>query len=123
MLFGPITSLGLDAARILLDGWNGEADRFRAAAIGTRHGNAPSPDLLEAMDDVHDGLMELIGDIDRALERAAPGQQERGILLQMQVTALALSESIGRSQDMMDVALPARGATAAEHADGNLVMN
>jgi hypothetical protein len=122
MLFGPITSLGLDAARILLDGWNAEADRFRAAAIGTRHGDVPSPNLLEAMDEAHDGLMELIGDIDRALERTAPGHQERGALLQMQVTALSLSESIGRSQDMLDRALPS-DPMAAGHEHQMPVMN
>jgi hypothetical protein len=123
MLFGPITSLGIDAARLLLDSWNGEADRFRASAIGMRHGEMPSPVLLEAMDDADDGLTELIGDIDRALERAAPGRQERSALLQIQVTALALSESIGRSRDMMDEALAAYGATASRHGAEIPVMN
>lgn len=102
MLFRPPTEHRLDAARTLLDDWNGEADRFRRAAEQARRGEPPTPALAEAAHDVHGDVRELIDDLDLALAQARPGHPDFGRLLQVQVTALAIAESVERSLDLLD---------------------
>lgn len=102
MLFRPPADHRLDAARSLLDGWNGEADRFRAAALAALKGEPPTAALVDALDETQTGLMMLLDDIDGALERAAPGDAEFSGLLHAQICAVALLESINRSSDILD---------------------
>ena len=102
MLFRPPAEQRLDAARNLLDGWNVEADRFRRAALLAERGETPSTVLIEAAEDARLGLTALLDDIDGALERMAPGNPDFAGLLQAQMSAIALYESIGRSCEALD---------------------
>lgn len=82
----------------MLDAWNAEADRFRLAAMAARGGETPSSLTAGAAEEAHEGLMTLLGEIDDALERVAPGSQQFGGLLQAQMMAIALPEGVGNSQ-------------------------
>ncbi len=102
MLFRPSADQNLDAIHAMLDGWNVEADRFRQAAIAGRKGEAPSSLTVTAAEEAHDGLMSLLDEIDGTLSRLAPGSAPFAGLLQAQITAMALLESVGNSWDVLD---------------------
>src|SRR5690606_36159499 len=90
MLFRLTADQKLDAVRALLDNWNGEADRFRQAAIAARGGEAPGSLLVAAMEEAHDGLSALLDEIDRALDALPVGHADFAGLLMAQKTAIAL---------------------------------
>ena len=102
MLFRPTADQKLDAVRALLDAWNGEADRFRQAAIASRKGEAPGSLLIAAAEEAHDGLMGLLDEIDRALDTLPGGHPDFPGLLAAQKTAVALLESVGNSYEVLD---------------------
>jgi hypothetical protein len=122
MLFKPEAQDGLAGVLALLDGWNGEADAFRAAAAATHNGGAPSSSLVEAAEGMHDGLLELMADIDEALERLPPGHREFAALLRAQNMALNLIESVGNSLDVLEryVATPMDAPRRIEHRAARL---
>jgi len=117
MLFKPEAQDGLAGVLALLDGWNGEADGFRAAAAATQNGGAPSSSLVEAAEGVHDGLLELMADIDDALDQLPPGHREFAALLRAQNMALHLIESVGNSLDVLErhVATPMDAPRRIDH--------
>ncbi len=102
MLFRPSADQNLDAIRAMLDGWNAEADRFRRGAIAARAGEAPSSLTVGAAEEAHEGLMTLLDEIDDALRKVAPGSAQFAGLLQAQITAMALLESVGNSRDVLE---------------------
>ena len=89
MLFRPSADQNLTAIHAMLDAWNAEADRFRQAATAARKGEAPTSLTATAAEEAHDGLMALLEEIDEGL-------------LQAQITAMALLESVGNSLDVLD---------------------
>jgi hypothetical protein len=101
MLFHPSADERLEAVAAQLDQWDGEADRIRSVALAVRQGTAPSEALLAAAEDARDGLTSLIDELDRALEAAPAGHESFAKLLRAQKRALALSESIGNSLDLL----------------------
>lgn len=102
MLFRPTADQKLDAIRAVLDNWNGEADRFRQASIAARQGEAPGSLLMSAVEETREGLMNLLDEIDRALDALPVGHSEFAGLLMAQKTAIALLESVGHSHDVLD---------------------
>ena len=102
MLFRPSVDQNLIAVHAMLDSWNAEADRFRQAAVAARHGEAPTSLTVAAAEEAHDGLMSLLGEIDEALEKVAPGSQQFSDMLHAQMAAIALLESVGNSYDVLD---------------------
>jgi hypothetical protein len=101
MLFQPTTNLSLDQIHAALEGWNGEADRFRAAAVAARAGGAPSSMLVTDAEDMHDGLMGLLEALDRMVQELPLGDPRFRDLLQAQAAALGLDESLGNSLDLL----------------------
>jgi hypothetical protein len=122
MLFKPEAHNRLEGIMALLDGWNREADGFRAAAAATRTGGAPSSTLVEAAEGMHDGLLELIADIDEALDQLPPGHKDFALLLRAQNMALALVESVGTSLDVLEryAATPMDAPRRIEHRAAQL---
>ena len=113
MLFRPGAEDRLHSITAQLAAWSEEADRFRMAAIAARRGDTQPHQLLDAADEVHDGLAELMADLDRALDVLPAGHADFGALLRMQSKTLALLESVGTSLDVLvDVAADARQADA-----------
>jgi hypothetical protein len=102
MLFRPSADQNLDAVHARLDAWNAEADRFRQAAIAARNGETPTSLLASAAEEAHDGLMSLLDEIDQALSGLPPGSPQFAGLLQAQITAMGLLESVGNSYDILD---------------------
>ena len=102
MLFRPSADQNLAAIHAMLDAWNAEADRFRLAAIAARNGEPPTSLTAEAAEEAHDGLMSVLEAIDEALGKLRPGSAQFAGLLQAQIKALALLESIGNSHDVLD---------------------
>ena len=102
MLFRPSADQNLAAIHAMLDAWNAEADRFRQAAVAARNGEVPTSLTTAAAEEAHDGLMALLDEIDDALGKLKPGSAQFAGLLQAQITALALLESIGNSCDLLD---------------------
>lgn len=102
MLFRPSADQNLTAIHAMLDAWNAEADRFRQAAIAAREGEAPTSLTVSAAEEAHDGLMQLLEEIDEALGKLPAGSPQFAGLLQAQITAVALLESVGNSFDILD---------------------
>lgn len=102
MLFRPSADQTLDAIHTLLDGWNAEADRFRHAAIAARKGEMPTSLVVAAAEEAHDQLSSLLGRIDDSLDKVSAGNPQFAELLQVQMTAVALLESVGNSYDILD---------------------
>lgn len=102
MLFRLPAENRLPAIQLLLEGWNGEADRIRATAIGARKGERPTLADVSAAEHTHGKLSELLEDLDRAIDAVAPGHAETSWLLRARVTTGSLLESIGTSLDMLD---------------------
>jgi hypothetical protein len=101
MLFHPSADERLGAIATQLELWDGEADRFRAAAVAARSGAAPSAALIAAAEETHDGLASLIEELDRALETMPAGAAQFPALLRAQTRAIALIESISGSLDVL----------------------
>jgi hypothetical protein len=102
MLFRPSADQNLTAIHAMLDTWNAEADRFRHAAIAARNGEAPTSLTVSAAEEAHEGLMTLLDEIGDALGKLPAGSPQFAGLLQAQITALALLESVGNSYDVLD---------------------
>ena len=100
-MLGPTADQKLDGIRALLAAWNGEADRFRAAASAARKGEQQQSVVVAAAEEAHDGLIGLLEEIDRALETLPPGHPEFAGLLNTQGAAVALLESVGNSMDVL----------------------
>ena len=110
MLFRPPADQRLDGMRAMLAAWNEEADQFRAAAAATRHGGAaPDSVLMVTAEEAHDGLLELLDDIDQALDALPPGHPHYSALLQIQNGAIAVLESVGNSLDELSRFVPEPG--------------
>jgi hypothetical protein len=102
MLFRPLPENHLEGISALLETWNAEADGFRAAALAARHGESPSSVVVAAADETHGRLLQLIEDIDQAMGRVPPGHQIFASLLQAQLVATNLLESISNSLDVLE---------------------
>jgi hypothetical protein len=102
MLFRPSADQNLEAVHSMLDSWNAEADRLRQAAIAARSGETPTSLTAAAAEEVHDGLVSLLDELDDALDKVSPGSPQFGALLKAQMTAIALLESVGNSFDILD---------------------
>lgn len=102
MLFRPSPDQNPTAVQALLDAWNFEADdlrRIARAAMVT--GQAMSSTVLAAQD-IHEGLVSLLDELDQALERVSSGTKLFIDLLHAQTKATALLESIGKTQDILE---------------------
>jgi hypothetical protein len=102
MLFRLKAHQKLDAINALLDAWNGEADRFRLAAMAARNGEAPSSLVVSAAEEARDGLMHLLDEIDESLISLPAGHESFSALLLAQAGAVALLESVSRSYDTLE---------------------
>lgn len=102
MLFRLKAHQKLDAINALLDAWNGEADRFRLAAMAARKGEAPTSLTVSGAEEVREGLMQLLDEIDEALVVLPAGHEGFGPLLLAQTSAVALLESVSRSYDTLE---------------------
>lgn len=103
MLFRLSVDQRLDGILSMLEVWNEEADRFRAAATATRHGEIPSSLAVAGAEEVHDGLISLLEEIDRAVEAVRPGDRVFADLLQAQSKAVSLLESVSNSMDLLSL--------------------
>lgn len=92
----------LDPIHAKLTAWNEEADRFRQAALAARRGEMPTSLVVEAVEEAHDDLLALLDGIEQALDRLSAGNPRYADLLQVQMTAIALLESVGNSHDILD---------------------
>ena len=106
MLFHPSADQKLEAISAQLDLWDEAADRFRAAAIAGRRGEAPGEATVAAAEETHDELMSLLDDIGRALEMIPAGRAEFTTLLHAQSRAVALTESVTSSLELLDRCRP-----------------
>ena len=104
----------LEGIKAMLETWNAEADRFRAASVAARAGESPSSVLVA--EEAHDGLFTLIEEIDRTLETLPAGHKDFAALLQAQKVAVSLAEHISNSLDGLE-----RFATAPEKAPVRIV--
>jgi hypothetical protein len=107
MLFRPNAEQNLPAIETMLDNWNGEADRFRRAAMAVRKGEPPDDLTFESATAANDGLQRVLADIETALDRLPAGDRRVIELLQVLVTAQALAESVERSWEVLSVAAAA----------------
>lgn len=103
MLFRPTADQRLDGIVSMLEVWNEEADRFRAAAAATRTGKAVSSLVIAGVEEAHDGLISLLDEIDRAIEGVPPGDRAFADLLKAQGKAVALLESVTTSMDVLSL--------------------
>lgn len=101
MLFRPTADQRLDGILSMLEVWNDEADRFRAVAVATRNGEAPSSLVVAGVEEAHDGLISLLDDIDRAIESVPAGDRAFADLLKAQGKAVSLLESVTNSMDVL----------------------
>ena len=102
MLFKPQAEAQLDGVCALLLSWNAEADRFRIAAEAARRGETPASNPVDAAEGMYGGLMELVADIDQALERLPAGHKDFATLLKAQMMAMNLLEALGNSLDVLE---------------------
>jgi hypothetical protein len=101
MLFRPEAHERLHSIRAQLLSWGEEADRFRAAAGAVRRGEPQLDTLVVGAEELHDGLMMLLEELDRALEGLPAGHAEFGALLHAQSKTLSLLESVSNSLDVL----------------------
>jgi hypothetical protein len=101
-MFQPSQDQRLAAIYAMLANWDREADRFRAAATAALRGETPSSLVVAAVEEAHDGLINLLDQMDRALAELASGSAEFAQMLRAQTMALGLLESIGTSLDRLD---------------------
>ena len=90
----------LDAIHALLETWNGEADRFRAAALAARRGETPASSVVTALSEAHAGLLDVLEATDQ-IASTTRGDNFAAVL-RLQTTALALLESLSTSLDDLD---------------------
>lgn len=107
MLFRPNAEQNLAAIETMLDNWNGEADRFRRAALSVRKGEPADELTAQSAAEAHEGLQRLLVEIEGALDRLPPGDRRLIELLQVLVTAQALAESVERSWEVLAAAAEA----------------
>lgn len=93
----------LDEIVAQLERWNVEADALRAVAQGARQNDASSSMAVDAADETHARLMQLVEQLDRALTATPAGHQAFSDLLHVQGIALNLLESIGNSLDALQL--------------------
>jgi len=103
MLYRPTADQRLDGILSMLEVWDDEADRFRAAAIAVRAGEPPSSLIVAGVEEAHDGLIALLDDIDRAIENIPPGDRGFADLLKAQTKAVSLLESVTNSMDVLSL--------------------
>ncbi len=99
MLFRPTADQNLPALETLLESWNLEADRFRRAAIAARGGEPYDPLTAQAAVEAHESVLEILTQIEAALERMPAGDRSAVGLLRAYTMALSLAESLERSCD------------------------
>jgi hypothetical protein len=116
MLFRPNAEQNLPAIETMLDAWNGEADRFRRAAMAVRRGEPADELTAQSAAEAHDGLQSLLTEIEAALDRLPSGDRRLIELLQVLVTAQALAESVERSWEGLCVAAEAARPIHIPHA-------
>ena len=120
MLFRPSADQNLDAVHAMLGFWNGEADRFRRAAVEARAGETPTSLTIAAVEDAHDGLMSLLDELDDALSRSRPGSSQFRVLLRARATATGVLDSVSASYDILGglAAVEVDGPTRIQHPMG-----
>lgn len=106
MLFRPTPDQRLDGIISMLEVWNEEADRFRAAAVAARTGKPASSLVIAEVEEAHDGLISLLDEIDRAMEGVPPGDRAFADLLKAQGIAVSLLESVTNSMDVLSLVVP-----------------
>ena len=112
MLYKPDYRPAFSGMRPLLDCWNNEADYFRRMAQAARHGTPPPAGVVAAALEAQDGLAQVLERIDQALAALPAGHEDFRELLQAQITALSLRESIAHSADVLDAYVPTPGSEA-----------
>src|SRR3569623_866577 len=100
MLFRPGAEDRLHSIQAQLLSWGEDADRYRLAAIAARRGESQLDTPLSGADELHDGLMTLLEELDGAVEGLPNGHAEFGGLQRAQRKTLALLESVGNSLDV-----------------------
>lgn len=107
MLFRPTPDQRLEGILSMLEVWNEEADRFRAAALAARAGKPASSLVIAELEEAHDGLISLLDEIDRAIEGVPPGDRAFADLLRAQGKAVSLLESVTNSMDVLSLVVAA----------------
>ena len=117
MLFRPPTDQNLSAVRAMLDGWDGDADRFRQAAQGARTAGVAMSLTVSAAQDAHEALSSLLEELDDALQKVGGGSRLFLDLLHAQTKASALLESLCSTRDILDlyVTVQIGGPTSIAH--------
>ena len=110
MLYKPNPQPALGGVRPLLECWNAEADYFRRVALAARHGTAPPAGAVAAALAAQQGITDVLDQIDQALTALPAGHPDFRDLLQAQITALSLRESIAHSVDVLDAYVPEPGS-------------
>ena len=103
MLFRPTPDQRLEGILSMLEVWNDEADRFRAVAVAARKGEAASSLAIAGVEEAHDGLISLLEEIDRAIEKVPPGDRAFADMLRAQSKAVSLLESVTNSMDVLSL--------------------
>jgi hypothetical protein len=101
MLFRPGAEDRLHSIQAQLLSWGEEADRYRLAAIAARGGARQLDTLVGGAEELHDGLMSLLEELDKAVEGLPAGHAEFSGLLHAQGKTLSLLESVGNSLDVL----------------------
>jgi len=122
MLYKPDYRPILAGVRPLLDSWNTEADYFRRVALAARQGTPPPTGAVSAALEAREGIESVLDQIDQTLTALPAGHPDFRELLQAQIVALALSESIAHSFDVLDTYVPIPGSEARviRHAESRL---
>jgi hypothetical protein len=106
MLFRPTAEDRLQAILSQLAGWGVEADKFRLAAAAAQRNEQQSSGVVSAAEDLHDGLMSALDELDVSLDGVSPGTVEFTTVLNLQTKVLALLESVGSSLDILTSHVP-----------------
>jgi hypothetical protein len=122
MLYKPDHRSAFSGVRPLLDCWNTEADYFRRMAQAARRGTAPPAGAVAAASDAQEGIIGLLDQIDQALAGLPAGHPDFRELLQAQITALSLRESIAHSLDVLDAYVPAPSGEARVIRHGERII-
>jgi hypothetical protein len=106
MLFRPAAEDRLQAILSQLTEWSAEADKFRLAAAAAHRNEQQSAGMVSAAEDLHDGLMTALDELDAALDGVSAGTAEFTTVLNLQTKVLALLESVGSSLDILTSHVP-----------------
>lgn len=101
MLFRPSPDQNPAAVQALLDAWNAEADDLRRIAREARATGQAMSSTVVAAEDISKELGSLLEELDRALGTVPSGSRLFTDLLQAQVKAIALHESVGKTLDLL----------------------